>query len=135
MKRHLFLEEETSEEPLINLTPLIDVVFVVLIAFMIIVPMVNVQDISLAQGGNNLLPCSTTSPFALTVRSDNTLWLNGQEVSLQELPHHLQRARREYPHATPQLIHDRRAQFGTYQTLKIAFENAGFEHLDLIVEP
>ena len=41
---------ETHEEPSINMTPLIDVVFVVLVMFIIIAPILNIDRIDLAQG-------------------------------------------------------------------------------------
>ena len=134
MRRSVFIEEESFEEPLINLTPLIDVVFVVLIAFMLLAPILNVQDVELAQGGNDLVPCSAASPLTLTVRKDNTLWFQGKETSFQDLPQQLARAKKEYPHVTPQLIHDRKAMFGTYQKIKTALENAGFVQMDLVLE-
>ncbi len=135
MRRSIFQAEEVHEEPLINLTPLIDVVFVVLIAFMLIAPMLNVQKVELAKGHRELLPCSQASALSFTVRKDNTLWLGEQEISLQELPQRLALEKIRHPQATPQLFHDRRAMFGTYQTVKTALENAGFQQMDLILEP
>ncbi|MBM3184115.1 MAG: hypothetical protein FJZ64_02270, partial [Chlamydiae bacterium] len=45
------LEEEGNEEPLVNLTPLIDVVFVVLISFMLIAPILDIDSLTLAPSG------------------------------------------------------------------------------------
>jgi biopolymer transport protein ExbD len=51
------------------------------------------------------------------------------------LTDHLKQAKTRYPQATPQLFHDRRAQFGTYQSVKNASEEAGFSQLELILKP
>ena len=50
MKRH-DPDDDLPEEPLINLTPLIDVVFVVLIAFMLIAPVLEIDKVDLAVSG------------------------------------------------------------------------------------
>ena len=47
-KRHFSYQEISSEENLVNLTPLIDVVFVVLILFILIAPMVEADRVQLS---------------------------------------------------------------------------------------
>ena len=42
------------EEPIINLMPLIDVVFVVLVMFIVIAPMINIDRIELAEGAPSI---------------------------------------------------------------------------------
>lgn len=44
-------DDDSVEEPLINLTPLIDVVFVVLITFMLIAPVLDIDSVDLATSG------------------------------------------------------------------------------------
>ena len=48
MKR--FFHEDLEEDPNVNLTPLIDIVFVILMAFMIAMPLIKIDSISLAPG-------------------------------------------------------------------------------------
>jgi biopolymer transport protein ExbD len=128
----------TYEEPVVNLTPLIDVVFVILIAFIVIAPLLELDRVQLADAGSALEQkphAVETSPIALYVREDNTILLNGVEVSLNTLPSLLAQAKKKYPHAQPQLFQDRKAHFGTYQAVKNAAEQAGFTQLDIILKP
>ncbi len=127
------------EEPTVNLTPLIDVVFVILIMFIVIAPLLELDRVELAEAPSSPLETTVgaqdTSPIAIHVHPDNTIWLNQQLVTLEELTEQLKEASRRYPGVNPQLFHDRRAHFGTYQSVKNAAEEAGFHHMDIILKP
>ena len=130
---------ESSEELHINLTPLIDVVFVVLIMFIVIAPMLELDRIQLAASAGHGIKESgvvqESSPIAIQVQEDDTLYFNRKIVSEKQLIELLKNAKRAYPTQVPQLFHDKRAHFGTYQTVKNAVETAGFEQLDIILQP
>ena len=126
------------EEPLVNLTPLIDVVFVVLIIFILIAPMLDVDIIKLAHSSpteEQSLPSLQESPIVLHVHADNTIWLHKQRIAIQDLYNIMTQERHSHPEAIPQLFHDERASFGTYQAIKNAVEQAGFSELDVMLDP
>lgn len=137
--RGRILERRQIEEPTINLTPLIDVVFVILIMFIVIAPLLEMDRVELADASASPLQNNTsvqeTSPISIHVHKDNTIWFQNQKLSSAQLIEALRKARRQYPKARPQLFHDRSATFGTYQTIKNATEAAGFEELDVILKP
>lgn len=132
-------EARTIEEPTVNLTPLIDVVFVILIAFIVIAPLLELDRIELADSSSapqeNVVSVQESSPVAIHVRGDNVIMVNGQQVTIQQLKDYLARAKKQYPEARPQLFHDRKAQFGTYQAIKNAAEEAGYRQLDIVLKP
>ncbi len=121
------------------MTPLIDVVFVVLIMFIIIAPMLELDRVQLAEAAHRdnreVAVVQEDSPVAIHVHEDNTIWLNQRKVSEIELINLLREAKKRYPQRIPQLFHDKKAQFGTYQTVKNAVEIAGFDQLDVILQP
>jgi biopolymer transport protein ExbD len=133
------LKSDLSEETHMNLTPLIDVVFVVLIMFIIIAPMLELDRVQLASSAKRdageMAVVQENSPVAIHVHEDNSIWLNNKIVSEKELVLILREAKRAYPQKIPQLFHDKKAHFGTYQTVKNAVEIAGFEQLDVILQP
>jgi biopolymer transport protein ExbD len=128
-----------SEEASINLTPLIDVVFVVLIIFILIAPMLELDRIQLAPSAQKEARDTTgvreNSPLAIYVHADNSIWYNNRSVNGKELGALLKEAHSRYPDKIPQLFHDRKAFFESYQTVKNAIELAGFEQLDVILQP
>jgi len=126
------------EEPTVNLTPLIDVVFVILIMFILIAPLLELDQVELADSAPHAfhsISMEEASPITIHVLADNTIWFNKQIVALSEIPSLLGDAKRQFPKATPQVIHDKRAQFGTYQGLKNAIEESGFEQLNVVLKP
>jgi len=125
--------DEEFDEPIINLTPLIDVVFVVLITFMLIAPVLDTDSVNLAQGGGAEKNEVKPSPISISVRADNSIWYQGKNRTLPELTALLKQEIKQKPHATPQLIHDKQAQFGVYQSLKNTLESIGFEQMDVIL--
>ncbi len=130
--------EELHEEPLLNLTALIDVVFVVLITFMILAPMLDVERVRLAEGKGAPGERSSPTPaqtITVTVKEDNTILVDRKSVSLSELKVYLERQKALSPKTVPKLVHDSRATFGTYQMIKNVVEGCGFEELDVILEP
>lgn len=127
------------EEPTVNLTPLIDVVFVILIMFIVIAPLLELDHIELAENAPSSLDTSQSvqesSPIAIHVHQNNTIWFNNQTVTPAQLTEQLKLAKTRFPKANPQVFHDKRAQFGTYQSVKNATEEAGFTQLDIILKP
>lgn len=130
-------KRKTFEEPIVNLTPLIDVVFVILIGFIVIAPLLELDRIELADAPKTELPQSVqeTSPLAIHVRADQTIWYKNQRVTLEALKELLKQDKLRFPKATPQLFHDKRAYFGTYQEIKNALEMVGFDQVNIILKP
>lgn len=126
-----------AEDPIINLTPLIDVVFVVLIMFILAAPLLEMDHIELAGGQEdaNHAFSNENGPVCVYVLYDNTVWVDNRRVDYKELNEFLMEAKRKYPRKRPRIFHDRRAQFGTYQTIKNAVEAAGFSEMDIVLKP
>jgi len=126
---------EEIEEPVINLTPLIDVVFVVLIVFIVIAPILERDRIALAFGKEEGQDWVKEGSLAIQVHKDNTIWVDKKQIHPDNLLSWLQRAKQTNPDMHPQLYQDRDASFGTYQWVKNAAELAGFDEMDVILQP
>jgi len=128
--------DQSLEEGRIELTPLIDVVFVVLIMFILIAPMLEIDSVKLARAPQRVeVEATNMSSLTIHVHEDNTIWINQKQVSSENLGPILQALKIKNSKLTPQLFHDRKAQFGTYQTVKNALEEAGYDELDIVLEP
>ena len=130
------IDEDQDEE--VNLTPLIDVVFVVLIMFILVAPLVEIDKILLpaaAMKKGDPPSYYENGSIKIHVYHDNTLWLNGVCVSIDELSQELKNMHSENPKISPQIFHDKKAYFGTYQSVKNAAESAGFDSIDVILKP
>lgn len=126
-------------DSLINLTPLIDVVFVVLIMFIIVAPLLELDHVELAehrvQENKKMATTQEGDPLIIHVKRDNTILLNSSKVDFRELSERLRKAHAKMPNRTPQVFHDKKAYFETYQAVKDAVESAGFREMDVILKP
>lgn len=127
------------EDAEINLMPLIDVVFVILIMFILVAPLLEQEEVSLAQGP----PLSTEqaqaierqSAIVIHVHANQLITYNHATVSLGQLAGLLQEAYHRDPTVHPQLFQDEQASFGSYQKVKNIIAKAGFDTLDVILKP
>jgi len=129
------------EEPQVNLTPLVDVVFVILIIFIVLAPLLHLDHVQLTPSsrlreGANL---STKSPLIITLLKDNTIRINQRIVTAATLKAELKALEQQFPKSShpiiPQLICDKEAPFGTYQLIKDSLELTGFKTLDIVLKP
>lgn len=136
MRKKKILQDNTDlDENLINLTPLIDVVFVVLISFILIAPLLEVDHIDLAQSSLKNDKNIEKTTVLLKVKEDNSILINNRLVTLLELKDILKEKKRLNPNQIPQLHHDKKASFGSYQSIKNIVEIAGFDKLDVVLQP
>jgi biopolymer transport protein ExbD len=128
---------QNFEEDLVNLTPLIDVIFVVLLMFILIAPIISLQNVELAGGNKESLEklISPKDKLQIYVNEDNTVWVKDQEINLIQLERLLELAKQQHPTMRLQLFQDRRSQFGVYQKVKSLAQQAGFDTIDVILKP
>lgn len=129
-----------EESGIINLTPLIDVVFVVLIMFIVVAPMLEIDRVSLATSAapqeNKQHPTlQQDNSLMIYVHADNSIWFHSKMVKPEELFKQLLSAKKSNPRLSVKLFHDKKAHFGTYQMVKNSVESAGFEEMDVILQP
>ncbi len=138
-KRPLWtLETDIQEEPLVNLTPLIDVVFVVLISFMLMAPILDIDSIALApshSASKKESPNVQNHPLSIGIRADNSIWFQGKCIDLSSLEKQLLQEKKLQPHEVPQIIPDAHSHFETYQQVKNILESCGFEEMNIVLRP
>lgn len=141
MKNRFFPDDSdsSSEDALLNLTPLIDVVFVLLITFVLIAPLLKFDHIELAPAAKSKkeqpLPTQTRNSISIQVLKDNTISINQRKITDKDLIATLISLKKNHPKETPLLFQDQEASFGTYQKIKNAVESAGFTEMDVILKP
>ena len=126
------------EEPQVNLTPLIDVVFVILIIFIVIAPILELQKIQLADAPSSdveSLSVQEKGPIAIHITKNDQIRLNEQLILEGELVHRLRAEKQKHPKDCPQIFCDKNAHFGAYQSVKNAAELVGFEQIDIVLQP
>ena len=137
MRRRTLFQDREGDEELINLTPLLDVLFLILVFFILIAPLLDFDRIDLAPSSENkqeLSPLNENSSIKIYVQKDNSIWLGTHAVSMNDLTIALHQYYQSKPKDIPQLYPDQNASFGTYQKIKNLVETIGFEQLDVVLK-
>lgn len=118
----------------INITPLIDVVLVLLIIFMVVTPL-------LERGKSVQLPRSQTKDeqsepdvLILSLPKDHTLWLDATPVTEETLAPRLRQALAEHPGRNVMLKADRSLSVGDVRAALAAARAAGVNDVTLGVD-
>jgi biopolymer transport protein ExbD len=132
-RRRSFSHTDDVDAGGVNLTPLIDVVFVVLILFILVAPMLNIDKIELATGApKENQTFNENEGIRIEVFANNEIQINKQLIGADQLEAVLGSLKRSTNEA-PKLFCDRRASFGTFQQIKTALEKSGYEELDIVL--
>ncbi|MCY3974297.1 MAG: biopolymer transporter ExbD [Simkaniaceae bacterium] len=132
------LPHDEPDPPFPDLTPLVDIVFVLLILFICITPLLEAQRIDLTTARTQ----STRTPpndmrkkgIRIEVGSDDTIRINGTLVTEKELPERLRAYGRQYPGCIPEVYPDKHTFFKTYQAVKDGLESAEFAEMEVILK-
>jgi biopolymer transport protein TolR len=119
----------------INVTPLVDVMLVLLVIFMVTAPI-------LQQGVAVNLPHAEAAPLTgeedqlvVAVDSQSQVYLNDTKIDLAELDPKLRAILREQPARQVYLRADRDVRYGDVMQVIAAVKGAGVERLGMVTEP
>ena len=120
----------------INVTPLVDVMLVLLIIMMLIAPMlqkgVNVQ---LPIAGNTVAKPDNQSQTVVAVDSANQLWINGLQVSKGDFVDRIKSVLEDKTDRTVLIKGDRDAQYAAIMQAMDYLHEAQIEDIGLITDP
>jgi biopolymer transport protein TolR len=119
----------------INVTPLVDVMLVLLVIFMVTAPI-------LQQGVSVNLPHAEAAPLTgeedqlvVAVDRQSKTYLNDSQISLAELDTKLRAILRERPDRQVYLRADRDVRYGDVMEVIAAVKGAGVQRLGMVTEP
>jgi biopolymer transport protein ExbD/biopolymer transport protein TolR len=118
----------------INITPLVDVVLVLLVIFMLTAPVLQ-SGIQVNVPKTKTVREITEQRMVLTIDKDQQVFLNDKLVNLNDLPNLL---RAQSSDTTKQVIYlraDQSVSFGAFATLMDAVKQAGITNVSIVTTP
>ena len=119
----------------INVTPLVDVMLVLLIIVMLVAPMLQKGvDVRLPEAGNTVDKPDTQEQTVLAVTADRRYYVNGIQVSENDLLQRLQSALEEKREKIVLIKGDTDAPYSAIMTVMDKLREAQIEDIGLITE-
>jgi biopolymer transport protein ExbD/biopolymer transport protein TolR len=118
----------------INITPLVDVVLVLLVIFMLTAPVLQ-SGIQVAVPKTKTVKEITQQRTVLTINKDQEVFLNDKPVNLNDLPTLLRQGNTDTTNQVVYLRADEKVPFGAFATLMDAVKQAGITNVSIVTQP
>ena len=119
----------------INVTPLVDVVLVLLIIFMVVTPMLQRgMDVRLPKSRHHQTENDTGEQLMVSVRADGSVWLDRERADPTRLESLLRDALARSPGRPIYLKGDSRLRYGKVRDVMLACHRAGSQQVALATE-
>lgn len=131
------IRTQPFDEPTLNLTPMIDVILVLIIFFMVATRFAEEErklDLHIPTIGDRTAPGTAPDPKVVHVQRDGAILLSGQHVTLTELIEQLSAAKERYKRQTVLIRADEQALHGRMTSVYDACRQAGISNLAVAVK-
>jgi biopolymer transport protein TolR len=118
----------------INITPLVDVVLVLLVIFMLTAPVLQ-SGIQVNVPKTKTVREITEQRTVVTINKDQQVFLNDKPVNLNDLPAILHQQNTDTTHAIIYLRADEGVPFGAFASVMDAVKQSGITNVSIVTQP
>ncbi len=118
----------------INITPLVDVVLVLLVIFMLTAPVLQ-SGIEVAVPKTHTVREITEQRLVVTIDRQQNVFLGDKAVNLSELPGRLRLPNSDPAHQVIYLRADEKVPFGAFASVMDAVKQAGITNISIVTQP
>jgi biopolymer transport protein TolR len=118
----------------INITPLVDVVLVLLVIFMITAPVLQ-SGIEVAVPKTRTVKEITEQRLVVTIDRDSQVFLGDQPINIHDLPYRLRQKGADPARQVIYLRADERVSFGAFASVMDAVKEAGITNISIVTQP
>jgi biopolymer transport protein ExbD/biopolymer transport protein TolR len=127
--------EKGKQKADINVTPLVDVVLVLLIIFMVVTPMIaGGVAVDLPRTANHEKKPDDGKDIIVSVTATKNVYFAGHPVAVEDLAHLIDQEKRRFPEKTVFLKGDKRATYGSVREVMEAIHKTGVKDIKLGTE-
>ncbi|MCD6125108.1 biopolymer transporter ExbD [bacterium] len=128
------LREKYQPSSQLNLTSMVDIIFMLLIIVIITAPLMHAQvDLSLPK--SSAAKVADESTITISIKRDGSVFLGNTRVSIEKLPRLLWKLRQERRLTSVALRADEKVEYGIVMEVIGAIKDAGIEDLGLVALP
>jgi biopolymer transport protein ExbD len=111
MRRHRS-DNSSSADSDINLTPMLDVVFIMLIFFVVTTSFVKESGVEINRPSAETAQQQEQANILIAIRPNGEIWIEGRSVDVRSVRANIERLRAEFPEGQVVIQGDREAQIG-----------------------
>jgi biopolymer transport protein ExbD len=115
----------------LNIAPLIDMVFILLIFFLVTTSFVKETGVDISRPTANTAVAKTKSTILIGITRDNTIHLDRREIDVRAVRSGVERAMAENPEASVVIVADKDSRTGLVISVMDACKLAGAENVAL----
>ncbi|MBB6143444.1 biopolymer transport protein ExbD/biopolymer transport protein TolR [Silvibacterium bohemicum] len=118
----------------INITPLVDVVLVLLVIFMLTAPVLQ-SGIEVAVPKTKTVKEITEQRMVVTINRDSEVFLQDKPINLNDLTSQLASSGKDPAHQTIYVEADEKVPFGAFASVMDAVKQAGITNISIVTQP
>ena len=120
----------------INITPLVDVVLVLLIIFMVTAPVLQSGiDVSVPKTKTRTVKQITEERMVISINKDQRIFLGNDPININEIGNRLRQRIRDPRQQSIFVRADENVPFGVFATVMDAVKQAGFANVSIVTQP
>ena len=130
MKKRHFHEDEAE----INITPMLDVVFIMLIFFIVTTSFVKETGVDISRPSSSQAKQVKKGNILGAIKDDGAIWINKQEVDLRAVRSRVEKMHAENPEASAVIIADQGSRTGDLVEVMDQIKSAGVASISIAAE-
>jgi biopolymer transport protein ExbD len=116
-----------TEEAEINITPMLDIVFIMLIFFIVTTSFTKETGAVIVKPVAEQAVALNNGTILIGVRPNNDIWMAKRQIEMREVRHMVERARAENPEGSVVIVADQGSDIGTVTQVMDQLRLAGVE--------
>ncbi|WP_395374362.1 ExbD/TolR family protein [Marinicella sp. W31] len=130
MRRRHFHEDEAE----INITPMLDVVFIMLIFFIVTTSFVKETGVDISRPSSSQAKQVKKGNILVAIKDDGAIWINKQQVEIRAVRSRIEKMYAENPEASAVIIADRGSRTGDLVQVMDQIKSAGVSSISIAAE-
>ncbi len=127
-------QDRRKSESEVNLTPMLDVVFIMLIFFIVTASVVKESGIEISRPGASTAVRKERGNILIAISANDQIWMNRRQVDPRALRANIERAHAENPQGAVVIQADKAAKTGLLVQVMDAAREAGVDDVSLAAD-
>ncbi len=135
MKRRTFIPDAATEEGAVDLTPMLDVIFIMLIFFIVTASFIREAGVEVNRPSAQTAEQKSTTTILVAIDADNSVWIDKRRIDVRSVRANIQRLHAANPEGGVVIQADELASIKTFtQVLDAARKVVAHEKISLAAE-